>query len=295
MASKKRLKDFVVFIISHGRSDNVKTEKTLRFCGYTGPIYIVIDDLDKTRDAYVETFGADRVIVFDKAAIAKTTDQGDNFSDLRTTTHVRNATFQIARELGYKYFVQLDDDYVSFRCNFNRTLDYEVVTIRNLDLIFEKMLNFFKSAKSVLSIAMSQGGDFIGGRDSPLGQSIIMKRKAMNSFICSTEREFKFFSRLNEDVNTYLALGHRGHLFFTTSQVRLEQTTTQSSTGGMTEAYLRDGTYVKSFYSVMYHPSAVKIRAFHGSRTRIHYTVAWRNAVPLIVRESFKKKLDAVG
>ncbi len=32
---------------------------------------------------------------------------------------------------------------------------------------------------------------------------------------------------------------------------------TQQTTGGMTEAYQENGTYVKSFYSVMHMPSAV--------------------------------------
>lgn len=39
--------DFVVFILTHGRADSVITDKTLRKCGYTGPIVYVIDNEDK--------------------------------------------------------------------------------------------------------------------------------------------------------------------------------------------------------------------------------------------------------
>ena len=36
--------DFAVFILTHGRADNVKTYKTLKRFGYTGKIYIIIDN-----------------------------------------------------------------------------------------------------------------------------------------------------------------------------------------------------------------------------------------------------------
>ena len=38
--------DFTVFILTHGRPNNVKTYKTLKRFGYTGKIHIVIDNED---------------------------------------------------------------------------------------------------------------------------------------------------------------------------------------------------------------------------------------------------------
>ena len=40
-------KNYAVFILSHGRPDNVITYQTLRKCGYTGRIFIIVDDEDK--------------------------------------------------------------------------------------------------------------------------------------------------------------------------------------------------------------------------------------------------------
>ena len=37
---------FVALILTHGRPDNVHTVKTLRKCGYTGDIIIVLDNED---------------------------------------------------------------------------------------------------------------------------------------------------------------------------------------------------------------------------------------------------------
>ena len=39
--------DFAAFILTHGRPDRVLTYKKIRDCGYTGKIYLIVDDLDK--------------------------------------------------------------------------------------------------------------------------------------------------------------------------------------------------------------------------------------------------------
>lgn len=285
------MNDFVAFIISHGRADNVKTYTTLKKCGYTGPIRIIIDNTDRKSDEYYKKYGKE-VVMFDKIEISKTTDQGDNFNNLRTTTHARNAVFQIAKELGYKYFVVLDDDYTSFDWRFDNNFDYIHTTIKsNLNRVFKSILDFYKKT-NIYAIALAQGGDYIGGKGSGIcfGEGLVgITRKCMNSFFCSTDRPFKFFSRLNEDVNTYITLGSKGHIFFTTNQVCLNQVQTQANSGGMTEAYLDNGTYVKSFYSVMYMPSSVKVRAMGVTHKRLHHSINWKATVPMILRENIKK------
>ena len=66
----------------------------------------------------------------------------------------------------------------------------------------------------------------------------------MNSFLCSTDRPFKFVGAMNEDVNTYTTLGSRGNLFFTFTSLQLDQKETQSQAGGITDMYLKYGTYI---------------------------------------------------
>ena len=51
------LDNFAVFILTHGRPDNVITYKTLQRQGYTGPVYIIVDNEDKTIDLYRKNFG----------------------------------------------------------------------------------------------------------------------------------------------------------------------------------------------------------------------------------------------
>ena len=44
--------DFAIFILSHGRADNVKTLDTIKTCGYTGKWYVIIDNEDKQAQKY---------------------------------------------------------------------------------------------------------------------------------------------------------------------------------------------------------------------------------------------------
>ena len=48
--------DFACIVISHGRPE-CNIVKVLRECGYTGKIYIVVDDEDKTLPDYVDRYG----------------------------------------------------------------------------------------------------------------------------------------------------------------------------------------------------------------------------------------------
>jgi hypothetical protein len=101
-------------------------------------------------------------------------------------------------------------------------------------------------------------------------------------------RRFWFFSRLNEDVNTYLSHGMRGGVFLTIPEVYVQQATTQATAGGMSDAYMASGTYVKSFYSVMQFPSFVKA-TFQWQLGRIHHKISWNNAIPKILDDCHKK------
>jgi hypothetical protein len=282
------IKNFAAFILSHGRANNVITYDTLIKTGYTGDIYIIIDNEDKTAKEYYDKFG-DKVVMFDKKKIAKTFDEADNFNDRRAIVYARNACFDIAKDLGIKYFIQLDDDYTTFRFAANDKGEYITsnTAITKLDNIFEAMLNFYKST-NIHSIAMAQGGDFIGGENSTVFKEKLA-RKCMNSFICSTDRPFQFVGRINEDVNNYTHKGSLGYLFFTIATVRLEQKQTQSNEGGMTDIYLDNGTYIKSFYSIIFQPSAVTISLMGNKNNRLHHRVNWNATTPVILDEKYKK------
>lgn len=279
--------DFVCFILSHGRPTNVITLKTLQRCGYTGKVIIVIDNEDATADEYYRLYGRDNVYMFDKLKKSKEFDTGDTFDNRKAIVYARNACFDIARELGYKYFLELDDDYTTFMHRWVDKKEFKSCETRNMDDVINAFVRFMENTK-VKTIAFAQGGDFIGGAENKRFQEGLL-RKAMNSFFCSVENPFTFVGRVNEDVNTYVTLGQRGELLFIFTRFMLTQKQTQSNAGGMTDLYLDSGTYVKSFYTVMYAPSCAKIANMGDKHQRVHHRILWGACCPKIINERWRK------
>jgi len=282
--------NFCIFIISHGRANSVITWKLLDNKKSIYPRYIIIDNTDTESNEYIKNFGKDKVIIFDKEKIAKITDHGDNFNNLQTTTHARNACYNIAKDLGYTYFLVLDDDYTAFQYRIDNNFKYPnpVKSVSNIDKIIALFLEYYKSIPAK-SICMSQGGDYIGGDNGFGTERTNYSRKAMNSWFCSVDRPIKFLSRLNEDVNTYLIYGQKGDIYLTIPFVSLTQKATQKNVGGMSDAYIESGTYVKTFYTVMYCPSFCKVTLMGTTNRRIHHKINWNHAVPKIISPEHKK------
>jgi hypothetical protein len=163
--------------------------------------------------------------------------------------------------------------------------------IRSRDLVVAALVAFHKQSPAV-TVCMAQGGDFIGGSHSKYAAGMTLSRKAMNTFFCRLDRPFAFVGRINEDVNTYVSQGSRGVLMLTTNAVSIVQKITQSNDGGMSDFYLQNGTYVKSFYTVLMSPSCVKIATMGNVNRRIHHHVLWRYAVPKIVDEKHRKSTE---
>lgn len=278
--------DFAVFILTHGRPEKIVTLNSLKAGNYTGEYYIVIDNEDDKEDEYRRLYG-DKVIQFDKLAISKTFDTADLSEDRRTIVYARNACFDIAKQIGVKYFLELDDDYTSFMYRYpdNGKLGYAAA--KNLDALFEAMIEFL-DVSGALTVAFAQGGDFIGGINSGNFQKGLL-RKAMNTFFCDVEKPFEFVGRINEDVNTYTLLGNKGKLLFTITNANITQVQTQANAGGMTDVYLDSGTFLKSFYSVIFSPQAVKISTMGDKHMRIHHKVNWNACTPKILNEKYKK------
>lgn len=279
--------DFAVFILTHGRADKVETLKVLKKRGYTGKCYLVIDDEDDQAEKYYQKYGKDAVIMFNKQNVVDITDTMDNFNEHRAIIYARNIVFELARQKGLKYLLMLDDDYSNIMLRWQENGKLRAKNISNMDLVFSAMIDFLERT-NVDTIACAQGGDFVGGVDGGNFKKGLL-RKAMNSFFCKVNNPIEFRGTMNEDVVTYTTLGSRGKLFFTFVNLCVIQLPTQSLKGGMTEAYLESGTYLKTFYAVMSMPSCVKVSMMTTKHKRIHHHVNWECCVPKIISERWRK------
>lgn len=277
---------FAVFILSHGRANNVKTLRTLKNANYTGRTIIICDNEDDQIEEYKKL--GKEVIIFDKEEEMKHTDTEDNFKDHRLVVYARNVCHKIAKDLDLNYFLVLDDDYTDIGLKYKKDKTLKQKKVTDADKLFDAMIDFLE-VSGALTVAMSQTGDFIGGADNgKLDKQV--DRKAMNSFFCKTDRPFKFYGSTNEDVCSYVINGMKGNLMFTIYKPTILQTTTQKSEGGLTDIYLDNGTYVKSFYSVIAEPSCVKVAIMNSKNPRIHHKVFWNNCCPKIIDEKYRKE-----
>jgi hypothetical protein len=277
-----------IFILTHGRPDNIKTLHMLERCGWTGKTYIVIDDEDTRADEYFERYG-DMVLQFNKKEVADRIDDADTSGDRRAIIYARHASQTMAKDLGYDYMLQLDDDYADLRYRFVKNGSLTSYRVKDFDSLAEATFKFLDDTNA-LTVAFGQGGDMIGGINSPNYKSGL-QRKVMNSFFLRTDRYVDFKGKINDDVNLYVVYGAQGELMFTSFHVNVLQMATQTNQGGMTELYLEEGTYAKSFYSVMMAPSCVKIYPMGTANRRLHHKVDWRYAVPKIINQKYRKAI----
>lgn len=280
--------DFVVFILTHGRAWEMHTYKSLQKANYTGRTIFVLDNEDETIESYWYKFGKENCYVFNKEEAAKKIDTMDQSTDRRAILYARNVCWEIAQELGYKYFLQLDDDYSNFRGRIKIDDGLGTRYVKDFDALVDYIIDFLE-VSGASTVAMSQIGDFIGGTGSKVFKERLT-RKAMNSFFCKVDRPITYCGRMNEDVTSYVLNGSRGKLFFTLADVSVDHLGTQSLKGGMTASYKDSGTYVKSFYTVMACPSSVKVYEMGDTHKRIHHVIDWEHAVPKIISSKFRKE-----
>jgi hypothetical protein len=200
----------------------------------------------------------------------------------------------LAAELGYTHYWQLDDDYLGFWhraqmfvADDNDRPFLSARSVHDLDAVVDATLDFLDTSGAT-AIAFAQAGDFIGGLASGFWRDGL-RRKAMNTFLARVDDPVRFVGRLNDDVNTVVTESMRGRIYFTLTDVMIVPVLTQQEPGGMTDAYAEAGTWVKSFMSVMYAPSAVRVAEMGRAIMRIHHQVTWNRVAPKILSDQHRK------
>ena len=150
-------RNFAVFILTHGRADKVITYHTLRRSGYSGKIYLILDDEDTQKDRYKEIYSENEIIVFSKEEAAKYTDTADTKQERNVVVFARNMCHKIAKDLGLTHFVEVDDDYGSFHYRAEVNGQLKGYPIKNMDAIIDAMFDFLDCSGAV-TVAPAQGG-----------------------------------------------------------------------------------------------------------------------------------------
>ena len=282
--------DFAVFILSHGRAKEITTVDLLIKGNYTGDWFVVIDNEDDQEPIYRNRFG-EHVLQFDKLEYAKRTDTGDLDDDRRVGVFARNAIQEMAKEKGYKYHLQLDDDFraISFRLPKGKGTSLTNIRCTDLDKLFDSMLDFMDTTP-VAWLSFGLSSDYLGGTANKRYQHGLFN-KTMGSFLMRSDAVTWFTMRMNDDITTCVHQWSLGKPNYTLMCTMVETPPTQKMKGGMTDIYQDNGTYRKSFYSVMKCPSFVKIAKQGITHFRIHHQIAWNNCAPKVLNQKWRKEM----
>jgi hypothetical protein len=260
-------RDFLVLIASYGRPEGLQNMTMKTFKPFLDKVdyRIMVSDDDKTLPKYLEMYG-DKVYVFNKDQVLKESnaDTADVLNIKGVIFFERNVEFKVAKELGYRYFMHLEDDYLSMSYRLvrnNGAVPNCKMNLEKFDEICEMYFRVLDTSPFLNAVCMAQGGDYVGVADNTfMKQGYLFK--GMNIYCFDTEKEFKLTGRINEDASAYYINGKIGKLMLTPFMIQLTQLPTQNNKGGVSDIYKRFGTYLKSIYTIIQRPDNMKIGIF---------------------------------
>lgn len=278
--------DFAAFILTHGRAKQQKTLETLTRCGYTGRMYLVIDDEDEQGPLYHERYGVN-VIDFSKREAEKTFDTMTNAKEYRSVVYARNAVYGIAKRLNVRYVFQFDDDITNLTFRVVQDGKLKGFNIRNIDRLFTDMVEYMESAKLAM-LGFSQAGAFIGGAGSKKYQEGC-QRNMSQAMLVDSEHPMAFRGIFNEDLHASLDAASQGRVALATMLVSIQAPERMSNAGGLHDLYADNGTYTRDCYSLMAYPNVV---SFSGDKHGIVKRINHKAFAPMILSDKYRKAVS---
>lgn len=286
--TKKDIRNFALFIITHKRPDNQLTLRALERSGYTGKVYLVCDTGDPTLPQYRKKYGK-QVLTFEKKDYIGKFDIMINEQIMGIATYARAALYDLAKKLKLDYIVVMDDDYTGFYTKIDDKCNYIDTRVMDMDKLIHFHLKYLHSA-NLDALAFAQAGDFIGGENGGFNRrNLPILRKIMNVFFFDVDKPVYYHGAMNDDVIAGITLARQGRVALTPTLVSTIPAPTQSIAGGLTELYKDNGTYTKSMYSVMASPSSVTTK-YQEAVGRVHHWINANKTYPCIVSDKHKKR-----
>lgn len=274
--------DFVVFILSNGRPDRQLTLETLQESGYTGDWFILCDNLDPTLKTYRHKYG-EKVLVFDKEAYVEQVDTMTNQIELGTVLYARQASIDLARQKGYRYFMQIDDDMTAFSIRYEDDKKLKGFKIDNFDKLVELFVEFMRGADIAVT-GFGNSGGYIGGLNGKFAKGYT--RSVAGVYIIDSAKDIEFKGIINEDYNLSAEYSKVGVLIFEILAIAFTTAQRGTNAGGLQDLYDENGTYAMNAYSLMIAPHCTKLIM---KNDRIVTRTNWNNHHPFIINKKYKK------
>ena len=280
-------KKFAIFILTHGRPYNQLTVETLQKIGYTGELYLVLDDQDDTYDAYVEKWGADRIIVFDKDHFIRTTDTGLHTPVPKFAVFARNAIEYVANVFGYDAFMMLDDDITKIRIRLPDGDSLKSYQITNqFDAIIDKSVEYLLSC-DIACMGLGFCNLYIGGVEN-FNKENPRQRLCAEAFIRNTSHPIEWRLNMVEDMITSIDAAMCGDVWFQFLPMQVEILMSEGAVeGGNSDVYRQLGMYRISFMPIIAYPASNTVRL--GKKSWASTTTPDK-CIPKIISSRYRKE-----
>jgi len=268
---------FAIFILTHGRPDSQLTLNLLERVGYSGDIYLVLDDQDKTIQKYIDNYGPEKIVVFDKNEFVVRTDTGNSNPVFGCGVYARNAIEHIAKELGYKVFAQADDDILNFRIRYPRD---NKIRSHCIDNVFNDIINEyieFIQNEHIAYVGFGNAPTYMGGIES---FNLNNQNFPYAFMIRNGNIDVDWKMNFSDDYATPISLNTVGNLCIQVPFVQIDESpvakVTDKNSGGMVDSYRNQTDVSLAFYMKMLNPNSVSITltdvgvklARHGRKLR---------------------------
>ena len=278
---------FAIFITTHGRADNQITLNTFKELGYTGDWYLVLDNTDDQIDAYIENYGSEHIIVFDKFYFIEHTDVCQSVPQPKAVVFARNAVEFIAPTLGYQYFMIVDDDVTNLRLRYPQDGSLKSARLTScIDQILECVVQYMASTE-IACATFGFTNTYRGGVAS-VEKFTSRNRMCAELFIRNGAIPVNWRANFVEDLITSIDVGIRGDVCLQFIPIQLELCMNEGALpGGMSDAYNETGRF--KFYSMpaIIYPNCVSVE-FDGTKWRTRTQA--EHSVPKIISSRYRKE-----
>lgn len=256
------LDNFAVFIITYKRPDKQITYDTLRRCGYSGKIYLVVDDTDPTIQQYIDNYGADNIFVFDKNYYINSDRFDNSINDgiYASAVYARRAVEDIVQSMKLPYFAVADDDIVDFVIRYPIDKGLKRYKITDFDVILRGYIEILDCG--VACVGFGRPNSYFGGAVAFSAVNLCKRVITTTFFIRNSDVPVNWLSWTMEDDITVLRGSTVGELWLSIpyiQQVNSDITNLQGS-GGNVELYQKYSWYYICFTELKYIPSRIQIK-----------------------------------
>lgn len=267
------LENFAVFIITYKRPDTQLTYDTLNKCGYTGKVYFVVDNTDDTIQRYIDNYGADNIIVFDKNYYINS-DRYDNCINsgiFSSAVYARRAVEDIAVAKKIQYFAVIDDDIKNFVIRYPICGKLKAVPIYDFDLILSSYVELLKLG--IACVGFGNARSYFGGINAFTQERLCDRILITNCYIRNSDVAVDWTSWTLEDDITVFQSSKSGNLWLSipyVQQVPAPFNDVVSGVGGNIDLYKLISRYKIYFSEILHFPSmTIQCRDFATKEVKL--------------------------